>query len=81
MPGYTPKTEDQLQWDLIKAAARAKVNVEVADYRNRRLNAILSELWPAYRAQLSGEVMLELEPEYETWVRDATEASREATRV
>lgn len=78
---YTPKTEDQLAWDLIKVAVRAKVNVEVANYRNRRIDAMLGELWPAFRATLDGEDRGEIDPMYETWIVDALAAgfTRELT--
>lgn len=68
---FTPKTEDELAWDLVKAAARAKVNLEVAAYRNRRVNEILAELWPAFQASLNGETVLEIDPDYAAWVQDA----------
>lgn len=73
---FTPKTEEELAWDLVKAAVRSRVNLEVAAYRNRRVNEILAELWPAFQASLNGEDILEIDPEYETWVAGALEASR-----
>lgn len=78
---FTPKTEEQLSWDLIKACARGKANLEVAAYRNRRINEILSEVWPAFQASLAGEEVLELNPEYAEWVKDALEAQREIAGV
>lgn len=81
MPSFTPKTEEALAWDLVKAAVRAKVNLEIAAYRNRRINEVLSELWPAFQAALSGEELLELEPEFESWVRDAVEATEAAVEA
>lgn len=71
MPNFTPKTEEALAWDLVKAAVRSKVNLEVHAYRNRRVNEILAELWPQFHASLSGETVLAVEPEYETWITDA----------
>jgi len=76
---FTPKTEEQLAWDLVKAAVRARVNLEVANYRNRRINDILAELWPAFEAALMGETVLELDPEYETWIQSALEAGVETS--
>jgi hypothetical protein len=76
---FTPKTEEELAWDLVKSAVRAKVNLEVAAYRNRRVNEILAELWPAFQASLNGETILEIEPDYGTWVADAIETSRVGT--
>ena len=68
---FTPKTEDQLAWDLVKTAVRAKVAVEVANYRNRRVNEMLGELWPAFEAALMGDSFAEIDPEYQSWVLDA----------
>jgi hypothetical protein len=78
---FTPKTEEQLAWDLVKACARGKANLEVAAYRNRRVNEILAEVWPAFQASLAGEEVLELSPEYENWVKDALEAVDEIAAV
>ncbi len=71
---FVPKTEEQLQWDLVKAAVRAKVALEVANYRNRRINEMLAELWPMFQAALSGEEVLGIDPMFEEWVRDAVMA-------
>lgn len=68
---FRPKDEDQLAWDLLKVAARARVNVEVAAYRNRRVNEILAELWPAFRAYLDGEEIPAIDPVYSNWIMDA----------
>lgn len=78
LPNFRSKTEDELGWDLIKAAVRAKTNLEVHAYRNRRVNEMLTELWPQYQAALSGESILELEPEYETWITDAIQVATTA---
>lgn len=81
---FTPKSEDQLAWDLIKIMVRGKVGVEVAEYRNRRVNDLLGEIWPAFRASLNGETALEIDPQFETWIADAlgaVEAGREAAGV
>ena len=69
---FTEKTEEQLAWDLIKAAVRAKVNLEIAAYRNRRVNEMLTELWPLFEASLNGEEVLTIDPEFHSWIRDAT---------
>lgn len=81
MPSFKPKSEEALAWDLVKFAVRSKVNLEVAEYRNRRVNEMLGELWPAFQAALSGEVLLEIEPEMETWVRDSIGAIDAPSRV
>lgn len=81
MIAFTPKTEEELAWDLVKAAVRAKVALEVAAYRNRRVNEILGELWPAFQESLNGETILEIEPDYASWVADAIEVTSEASRV
>lgn len=71
---YTPKTEEQLAWDRVKAVVTAKINLEVADYRMRRRNEMLSELWPAFQASLNGETVLDIDPEMEHWVSDSVRA-------
>lgn len=78
---FRPKTEDQLAWDLVKAAVTAQINLEVAGYRNRRRNELLGQLWPEFQASLNGETILELEPEYARWVSDAIGAASEVQRV
>lgn len=69
---FTEKSEEQLAWDLIKAAVSAKVGLEVAAYRNRRKNELLTELWPLFEASLAGEEVLTIDPEFDSWIRDAT---------
>lgn len=69
---YIEKSEEQLAWDLIKAAVRAKVGLEVAAHRNRRINEMLTELWPLFEASLNGEEILTIDPEFDSWIRDAT---------
>lgn len=78
---YRPKTEDQLRWDMVKATVNAVVGLEVAAYRNRRKDELLSQLWPEFQAALQGETVLELDPQQERWVRDALEASYEVQRI
>ena len=78
---FSPKSEEQLAWDLVKAAVRNQVNLETFAYRNRRINEILSEVWPAFQASLSGEEVLEIDPEYATWVTEALEAAREIEAI
>lgn len=71
---FTPKTEEALAWDRVKAVVTAKINLEVADYRMRRRNEMLSELWPAFQASLSGETVLDIDPEMEHWISDSVRA-------
>lgn len=74
MLGYRPKTEEELAWDLVKATVTAAVNLEVAAYRLRRRDEMLSELWPAFQASLNGETVLAIDPERERWISDAVAA-------
>lgn len=71
---FTEKTEEQLAWDLVKAMVRAKVYLEVAAYRNRRTNELLAELYPLFEASLSGEEVLTIDPEFDSWIRDAIDS-------
>ena len=69
---FVEKSEEQLAWDLIKAVVSAKVGLEVAAHRNRRKNELLAELWPLFEASLNGEEVLTIDPEFDSWIRDAT---------
>ena len=78
---FTEKTDEQLAWDLIKAAVRAKVGLEVAAYRNKRQIEMLAELWPMFEASLNGEDVLTIDPEFDSWIRDATAGLEIRTEV
>jgi hypothetical protein len=69
--GYKPKNEVDLAWNAIKQVVNAKVNMEVAIYRERRKNDLLSEIWPQFKDALTSGEILELETESSNWVRDA----------
>lgn len=68
---YRSKDEIDLAWNAIRKIAEARLNVEFAIAKERRKNEILTQLWGEFEKSLArGEVMA-LEPEFETWVRDA----------
>ena len=71
MARYRTKDEVDLRWNAIRRAATARVDLEVKTYRERRLNEVLSELWTTFSRALSAGDVVELEPEYEQWVKDA----------
>lgn len=71
MARYREKDEVDLAWNAIRRAATARVDLEVKTYRERRLNEVLGELWRTFSRSLSQGDVLELEPEYEQWVKDA----------
>jgi hypothetical protein len=68
---YRTKDEVDLRWNAIRRAATARVDLEVKTYREKRLNDVLSELWTTFSRALSQGDVVELEPEYEQWVKDA----------
>jgi len=68
---YRTKDEVDLRWNAIRRAATARVDLEVKTYREKRLNDVLSELWTTFSRALSQGDIVELEPEYEQWVKDA----------
>ena len=71
MARYRTKDEVDLRWNAIRRAATARVDLEVKTYREKRLNDVLTELWTTFSRALSEGDIVELEPEYEQWVKDA----------
>lgn len=71
MARYREKDEVDLRWNAIRRAATARVDLEVKTYREKRLNDVLTKLWNTFAVALSQGDVVELEPEYETWVSDA----------
>lgn len=71
MARYREKDEVDLRWNAVRRAATARVDLEVKTYREKRLNDVLTKLWNTFAVALSQGDIVELEPEYETWVSDA----------
>ena len=71
MPRYIEKNEVQLRWNAIRRAATARIDLEVKTYRERRLNVVLAALQDRFTASLDQGELLDLEPEYETWIDDS----------
>lgn len=69
--GYKPKTEVDLAWDVVKKGVAARVNLEVGIYRARRTNELLTEYWKEFKTGLVNGNVLQLEPGFDTWVKDA----------
>lgn len=76
MARYREKDEVDLAWNAIRRAATARVDLEVKTYRERRLNEVLGQLWHTFSRALSMGEVLELEPEYEVWVKDALDPKK-----
>lgn len=74
MAKYILKSETDLRWNAIRRAATARIDLETKTWRERRLNEVLDNLWQQFSAALNRGDLVELEPEYEIWVRDAVES-------
>lgn len=71
MARYRTKDEVDLRWNAIRRAATARVDLDVKTYREARLNEVLSQLWTKFSIALGQGDIVELEPEYESWISDA----------
>lgn len=76
MPKYRPKSGEELAWNTIRRAATAKVQLEAAAWKEKRLNDILPELQQQFQRMMSAGNLPELEADYEKWVEDAFAAAQ-----
>lgn len=71
MARYRQKDETDLRWNRIRRRITRELDIQLADWREAALNALLSGAWEKYAASLSTGDVLELEAEYESWVAKA----------
>jgi hypothetical protein len=71
MARYRKKDEVDLAWNALRAAATARINLKYKILREREVDDVLGQLWTKFERSLASGELLELEPEYERWVRDA----------
>jgi hypothetical protein len=75
MARYRQKDQADLAWNKIRRRITRELDMQVADFREKALNDLLSAAWTQFAASLSSGDVLELEPDYEAWVERAlTEA-------
>ena len=69
LQGYKKKGEEELAWSIIKKMVNARVGLEVAIYRERRMNELLGDLWPKFSKALEAGTLKK--GDMEQWVADA----------
>lgn len=57
-------------WNAIKKFVAARINLEVAIYREKRTNELLDELWPQFESALQSTEGLK-EADVKQWVEAA----------
>lgn len=71
MARYRQKDSVDLAWNQLRRAATARIDLKYRTLRENELNDVLSQLWGKFEQSLGSGELIELEPEYEQWVRDA----------
>ena len=71
MARYRTKDPVDLAWNAIRRTATARIDLKYRMLREEELNEVLSQLWTKFSMALGRGEVLELDPEYEQWVRDA----------
>lgn len=71
MARYMVKNDTDLAWNHIRRVATAQVRLEARAWEERRLNEVLAPLQERFEAAITSGELRELEPGYETWVKDA----------
>lgn len=68
---YRVKDDVDLGWNALRRAATARIDLKYKTLREHELNEVLGQLWAKYAHALSRGEVIELEPEYETWLRES----------
>ena len=71
MARYRQKDETDLRWNRIRRRLTRELDLQIADWREEALNALLSGAWEKFVEALQAGEVLELEADYETWVSRA----------
>lgn len=73
MARYRTKDDVDLRWNKIRRRLTRELDIQIADFREEALNALLGGAWEKFRKALESGEVLELEADYETWVARALE--------
>lgn len=71
MARYRSKDETDLAWNRTRRRITRELDIQIADWREKALDALLTSAWKQYAASLSAGETLELEASYETFVAKA----------
>jgi hypothetical protein len=66
---YRQKTEEDIRWNSIRRRITRELDIQIADWREDKLNDLLSDAFRQYAKSLQTGERLELEAKYETFVK------------
>ncbi len=75
MARYREKDETDLRWNHIRRRLTRELDTQIAEWREDKLNRLLSAAWEQYTAALDSGDKLALETHYGEWVSNALEES------
>ena len=76
MARYRLKSEEEMAWNAIRRAVAARVHLEAAAWKEKRLNDLLPSLQVEFQRTLNAGNLPELEADYEQWVEDALTSAK-----
>jgi len=68
---WRQRDEIDLRWNSIRRRITRELDLQIADWRERALNELLSGAWEKYKTALQTGETLELEARYENFVAGA----------
>jgi hypothetical protein len=71
MARYREKDETDLRWNHIRRRITSEMSVQIAEWKERQLNKLLSGAWEEYTKALDSGEKLALETHYSEWVAQA----------
>lgn len=71
MARYRQKDETDLAWNKVRRRITRELDTQLADWRERVLNELLSDAWTKYAAALDKGEVLELAPSLKEFVAGA----------
>lgn len=71
MARYRQRDEVDMRWNSIRRRITRELDLQIADWRERALNELLSGAWEKYKTALQTGETLELEARYESFVANA----------
>jgi hypothetical protein len=66
---YRHKSEDDLHWNRVRRGITRAFDTEIQNWREEKLNVLLSEAWEVYTKSLESGELVEVEAKYTDLVR------------
>jgi hypothetical protein len=73
MARYRHKDETDLAWNKIRRRITRELDTQIADWREKALNELLTDAWTRYAASLEKGEVLEIAPSLKEFVAGALE--------